>query len=216
VTLATANRTQPDAKKLKHSPIILPGDNNANIRIPHCTPQEHKTLSALSHMVGGAGVMALADIVWEVTKDNGTTFNAGAGASVAKTSSFILNSIDSYQKELKIYEDLRNHGGVKTTLKRQEPKLRKAFKHMNETLDRKGQHFLHKHVAKTREVKNLNGRIVRESIPITSHAYVGKLANLAKIGKVAGPGMILLDGFLRYDKVSDMHKANNPQWQRPH
>jgi hypothetical protein len=96
VTLATANRTQPDAKKLKHSPIILPGDNNANIRIPHCTPQEHKTLSALSHMVGGAGVMALADIVWEVTKDTGTTFNAGAGASVAKTSSFILNSIDSY------------------------------------------------------------------------------------------------------------------------
>lgn len=88
---------------------------DTNISFPQCTMQEHKTLASLSHTVGGARVMALADLVWGLTKNNSTTFAGGAGEAISRTSDFIVDSINKYEKELKIYEDLRNHGAVKAT-----------------------------------------------------------------------------------------------------
>lgn len=212
--LASANRKQADVIQSKTSPILLTSNADTNISFPQCTMQEHKALASLSHTVGGAGVMALADLVWGLTKNNSTTFAGGAGEAISQTSDIIVDSVNKYQKELKVYEDLRNHGAVKATLNRHEPKVRNAFNKMNTVLDAKGQHFLHKYAAQTRETKNLNGRIVRESIPITNHRYVKKLSHLAKVGKVAGPGLVLLDGFMRYNSVSEMYKAKDAMWKR--
>ncbi len=41
-----------------------------------------------------------------------------------------------------------------------------------------------------------------------------KLAKLAKFGKIAGPGFIVLDGALRTHKVANMYQENNAQWKR--
>ena len=125
-----------------------------------------------------------------------TTFAGGGGAAMVKTSNMILNSIDLYERELAAYELLKNHGA------------------RPETLNRKGQTFLHQHTVKTRQVKNLNGRIVTESIPLTDSHYVRSLSNLAKIGKVVGPGLVLLDGYFRYENVAKLYQDNNPKWKR--
>lgn len=215
--LATANRQSANSNLVKNSPIIIPNGKVLQPPLAQLTRQEHERLSVLSHNIGGAGVMALADLAWEIkngVQNNATTFTSGAGAALTKTSSHLLNTINDYQKELKAYEDLRNHRATKTTLARQNLKLEKAYKQMSNSLNSKGQQFLHKHTVKTREVKNLNGRIVRESIPITDHGYVKKLSTFAKAGKVAGPGMVFLDGYLRYDKVKTMYENNHPQRER--
>ena len=52
--------------------------------------------------------------------------------------------------------------------------------YQNGVVNRKGMKFLHERAVLTREVKNLTGRIVRESIPISSQADVLKLQKLAK------------------------------------
>ncbi len=52
------------------------------------------------------------------------------------------------------------------------------------------------------------------SIPISSHPDVQKLAKLAKFGKIAGPGFMVLDGALRTHKVANMYQENNAQWKR--
>ncbi len=41
-----------------------------------------------------------------------------------------------------------------------------------------------------------------------------KLAKLAKFGKIAGPGFMVLDGALRTHKVANMYQENNAQWKR--
>ncbi len=85
---------------------------------------------------------------------------------------------------------------------------------MNHSLNQKGQRILQKHVGKTKEVLNARGRVGHTSIPISSHPDVQKLAKLAKFGKIAGPGFIVLDGALRTHKVANMYQENNAQWKR--
>ena len=158
--LAQANRRQADAPLPLHTPVILPdSQTGAPINatsIPICSFQENQRLAALSRQLGGAGTLALADLVWEITKDgvhntwqfskdNLTTFAGGGGAALVKTSNMILNSIDHYERELAAYELLKNHGARPETLARREVSLRKAFNQMQQTLDRKGQTFLHEH-----------------------------------------------------------------------
>jgi hypothetical protein len=41
-----------------------------------------------------------------------------------------------------------------------------------------------------------------------------KLQKLAKFGRVAGPGLILLDGGLRAASVYKDYRANDPRWKR--
>jgi len=209
---------QPSAKRAGCSPIILPGDSNGRYSIPQCTPQEHKRLETLSYQVGGAGTLALAELVDELNISSFigdlNTFGGNGIGVAAQASKLMVSDIAHYDKLLKEYDGLRNHRAAPSTLVRKEAELKQAFKKMNDSLNQKGQHILHKHKSKTKQVLSATGRVGYESIPIGSNADVQRLAKLAKFGRVAGPGFIALDGYLRYDKVASMRQQNNPKWKR--
>jgi hypothetical protein len=218
--LHTANPhiKQPNKGSAGCSPIIFPSSNNSRLLMPQCTLQEHKKLSALSHHAGGAATLALAELIDDLKVPNFAsdlnTFGGNGIGVAAQASNFMVKDIAHYDKLLKEYHDLKNHRAVPVTLSRKEAELKRAFKKMNASLDRKGQQILHKHAVKTKEVLNASGRVVRESIPLSNNIDVQRLAKLAKFGRVAGPGFILLDGYFRYDKVATMYKQNNVNWKR--
>ena len=209
---------QSTTKNNTTSPIIIPGAHYAPSAMPPCSPQEHKRLAALSHQVGGAATLALAELVDELkvpsfAGDLNTFGGNGVGAA-AQASSFMVQDIAHYDMLLKQYHDLKNHRAVPATMMRKEVELKRAYQKMSGSLNQRGQHILHKHVSKTKEVLNAKGRVGYEPIPISSQIDVQRLATLAKVGKVAGPGFILLDGYLRYDKVAGMYEQNNASWKR--
>jgi hypothetical protein len=219
--LAAANHgvANPSNNEPPHIPFILPESaTSSSFHIPACTPQEHNTLKSLSQSMGGAGVMALADLLWETKLPSyigdANTFAGGVGAATTTTSSHMLHTIAKYETLLKEYEDLRNHRATAATLNRKSPALKAAFNEMNTLFNRKGQSILHKHAVKTKMVVNQTGRVVSESIPISSQADVQKLASLAKIGRIAGPGLIVLDGYIRANGVYHAYNANDPTWKR--
>ena len=218
--LYTANPhiQQPTGPNYHCSPILLPGSVTSRSQLPQCTPQEHQRLNSLSAYAGGAATMALAELVDELkvpsfAGDLNTFGGNGIGAA-AQASSFMMGDIAHYDTLLKEYHDLKNHRAAPATLIQHEAKLKRAFKKMNVSLNQRGQHILHKHAGKTKEVLNARGRVGYQSIPVGSQADVQKLAKLAKFGKVAGPGFIALDGFFRYDKVATMRQKNNEKWKR--
>jgi len=209
---------QPSAKNTHCSPIILPGSSDGRYSIPQCTSQEHKRLNTLSHQIGGAVTLALAELVDELNIPSFVgdlnTFGGNGIGVAAQASKLMVGDIARYDKLLKEYHDLQNHRAASATLIRKETELKGAFKKMNDSLNQKGQHILHKHKSKTKQVLNARGRIGYEPIPISSQPDVQRLAKLAKFGRVAGPGFIALDGYLRYDKVSTMRQQNNLKWKR--
>ncbi len=218
--LLVANRgiTQANNKQPVGKPLILPNASATNSYTPICTTQEHKTLSTLSQSIGGVGTMALAELYDFITPPNLygnlTTFTSGAGAAVTANAQYILKTISEYDDANKLHQAYENHRAAPATIAREKPKVDKAFKKMSHLLDRKGQQLLHKHAFKTRQVKNMTGRIVREAIPISSLPEVKSLARLAKAGRVLGPGLVVLDGGLRAHNTYKMYKSNDPSWKR--
>ena len=221
--LYTANPhiQQPTGPNYHCSPILLPGSVTSRsqpFQLPQCTPQEYQRLNSLSAYAGGAATMALAELIDELkvpsfASDLNTFGGNGIGAA-AQASSFMIGDIAHYDALLKEYHDLKNHRAAPATLMQQEAKLKRAFKKMNASLNQRGQHILHKHAGKTKEVLNARGKVGYQSIPVGSQVDVQRLAKLAKFGKVAGPGFMLLDGFFRYDKVATMRQQNNEKWKR--
>ncbi|MFT5084097.1 MAG: putative membrane protein [Lentisphaeria bacterium] len=219
--LKATNRqiANPDGKYSNSTPFIIPqSDKTSDISIPVCSFQQHETLKHLSMTIGGAGVMAVADLLWETkipdyVGDMNTFGGNGIGAA-ASSSNFVLKDIAHYDKLLKEFHDLKNHSAAQATLSRKEAELKRAFNKMNSTLNTKGQQLLHKYAFKTKEVVNQTGRVVRESIPISSMGDVQKLTKFAGAARVAGPGFIVLDGYLRANDVHSMYKAKNSQWKR--
>ncbi|WP_339804108.1 hypothetical protein [uncultured Marinobacter sp.] len=65
-----------------------------------------------------------------------------------------------------------------------------------------------------RQTTNAAGRTVWESIPVADTADVRKLTRLAKVARVAGPGVIVFDGYLRASSVHHSWKNNDLNWQR--
>ncbi len=215
---ANHNIAQANNKQLAGRPLILPNASSTSGHIPICSAQEHKTLSTLSRSIGGVGTMALAELYDFITPPNLygnlTTFTSGAGAAVTANAQYILKTIAEYDNANKIHQAYENHRAAPATIARAKPKVDKAFKKMSRLLDRKGQQLLHKHAFKTRQVKNMTGRIVTESIPISSLPEVKSLARLAKAGRVLGPGLVVLDGGLRAHNTYNMYKSNDPGWKR--
>ena len=221
--LYTANPhiQQPTGPNYHCSPILLPGSVTSRsqpFQLPQCTPQEYQRLNSLSAYAGGAATMALAELIDELkvpsfAGDLNTFGGNGIGAA-AQASSFMIGDIAHYDTLLKEYHDLKNHRAAPATLMQQEAKLKRAFKKMNASLNQRGQHILHKHAGKTKEVLNARGKVGYQSIPVGSQVDVQRLAKLAKFGKVAGPGFMLLDGFFRYNKVATMRQQNNEKWKR--
>jgi len=206
-------------------PIIIPNGaaSCGASQILNCTPQEHETLHTLSYALGGAGVMTLANLVWETKLPESigylNTFGgAGIGAGQS-ASNFILKDVANYDRLLAEYEDLKNHRGPNNTgpkhrMLAKKAELDRAFQRMNNTLNRKGQAILHKNAFKTRETLNKTGRVVRESIPVSSVPEVKQLASFAKHAKILGPGAILIDGYFRANQVNHLYKNNDPAWKR--
>ena len=215
---ANSRLKRPTTKNFNKSPIVLPGSHCKGNKVPYCSTQEHKRLGTLSHQVGGAATLALAELVDEVkvpsfAGDLNTFGGNGIGAA-AQASGFMVKDIANYDKLLKEYYDLKNHRAVPPTLMRKEAELKKAFKKMNHSLNQRGQQILQKYVSKTKQVLTSRGKVGFESIPISNQLDVQRLIQLARFGKVAGPGFILLDGYFRYDKVAAMYKQNHANWKR--
>jgi hypothetical protein len=216
--LANNHIKQPDKRNFNNTPVILPGAANSHCSLPMCTDQEHKRLSTLSNQVGGPATIALAELVDELKIQNFAgdmnTFGGNGIGAAAQASGFMVKDVANYDHLLKEYYDLKNHRAAPATIIRKESELERAFKKMNDSLNRRGQQILRRHASKTKKVLTQTGKVGREPIPISDQQDAQRLAKLAKFGKVAGPGFILLDGYLRYDKVSNMYKQNNPQWKR--
>jgi hypothetical protein len=163
------NPNRPDINR----PLIIPGSGfSPPIIAPSLIHQERQTIESLSHYAGGAAVMALADFLDDSKilslGGHGTTFSGGMGAASTAISSEVLKKVQKYDKLLKEFHGLENHRAVPATLNRKRAELKRAWKELDELVNRKGMRFLHERAVQTREVKNLTGRIVRESIPISS------------------------------------------------
>jgi hypothetical protein len=142
------------------------------------------------------------------------TFSGGAGGALFKSAEKIQKSIDSYDKHLKEYDDLKNHKAAPSTIARKEQELARAFDELSDTLEHKKQPLFERNSFGTKESVNLNGRAVRESIPVSSCDDAQKLMKYTKFGRIAGPVFIMLDGGLRTKSVIDKYNANDPTWKR--
>lgn len=205
-----------------NKPLVLPSNGNNQVsnfhRLKACSRKEHEVLANLSNCASGAAVMGLASFLWESKipeqADNLVTFGgSGMGASTA-ASSALLGAIDRYDRALAHYEQLKNHRAAPRTLHGAELQAKRVFDSMNSLINRQAFGYLNNINYKMRTTTNLNGRKVTESIPIHNNTDVQKLAKLAKAGRVLGPGVILLDGYLRANKVHHMYASNNPNWKR--
>ena len=142
------------------------------------------------------------------------TFSGGAGSATYKSSERIIKSIENYDAHLKQYDDLKNHKAAPSTVARKEQELARAFDELSESLEHKKQPLLERNSFGTKEGVNQNGRVVRESIPVSSCDDAQKLMKYAKFGRIAGPVFIALDGVFRTNTVIDKYNASDPTWKR--
>ncbi|QCF27190.1 hypothetical protein [Hydrocarboniclastica marina] len=213
---ASANSNCPPNR-----PVIVPSaDQAADISISPlltCTSEEQKNLFSLSQYAGGAAVMGLANLLWEtripnVVGDLNTFGGNGMGAAVAKSSK-VLEAIDKYDFANKQYQDLKNHRAAPRMVNAAKLRAGAAFKEMNQVLYSKSLNYLNKNTFGMRQTTNATGRTVWESIPVRDTADVQKLAKFAKVGRVLGPGVILLDGYIRANGVYHTWQSGG-NWER--
>lgn len=207
------------AHKANLSSIIIP-DRQAMPKsvFNQLSHKQHQTLRNLTQQYGGAAVMSLAQMfdhhqVNHYLSNINTFGSNGMGAAVASTGQ-VLQKVHHYQVALEEFENYRNHNAAPATQQRLKLKTENAFKEMSRTLRHRNMSLLEKNRFKQKQVKNMSGRIVNKSIPISQLDDVQKLSRFAKTARVLGPGLIALDGGLRYNKVRLMKKNNDPLWKR--
>lgn len=183
-----------------------------------CKAEEQQTLAHLSHYAGGAATIGLARLLWDtkipdIVADLNTFGGNGMGAAVAQ-SSRVLSAINEYDLANKHYEDLKNHRASPAAINAAKVKAEAAFKKMNRIFNEKSISYLNDNTFGMRQATNAAGRTVWESIPVNDIADVQKLSRFAKVGRAAGPGFVVLDGYLRANSVHHSWKSNDPDWQR--
>ncbi|MES9853160.1 MAG: hypothetical protein ABW170_15190 [Candidatus Thiodiazotropha sp. L084R] len=164
------------------------------------TQNESKTDSQIDLLLSIAG-----DVI---------TSSSGGGAAFFKSSERVLNRVEQYDKHLKEYDDLKNHKAAPSTVTRKEQELVRAFDELSGELRRNKLPIFERYTFGTKEGINQNGRVVRESVPVSSCDDAQKMMKYAKIGRIAGPALIALDGVLRTKSVIDKYNANDPSWKR--
>ncbi|ODB82667.1 hypothetical protein A3194_18020 [Candidatus Thiodiazotropha endoloripes] len=142
------------------------------------------------------------------------TFSSGAGAALLTSSVKLVDSIENYDGYLKQYEDLRNHKAAPVTIAKKEQELDRAFDEMSGALEDKKQPLLERNSFGTKENINQNGRVVRESVPVSNCDDAQKLMKFAKLGRIAGPALIVIDGVFRAKSVIENYNSNDPSWKR--
>lgn len=203
-------------------PVVVPsGGQQQNVDFTpllSCSPEQQRTLSHLSQYAGGAAVMGLANLLWDIKIPNVvgdlTTFGGnGMGAAVAQSDK-VLGAINKYDLANKQYEDLKNHRAAPRMVNAAKLRAKAAFEEMNKALHSRSLNYLNKNNFGMRQTTNATGRTVWESIPVSDTADVQKLSKFAKFGRVAGPGFILLDGYMRANAVYHSRKSGDPNWER--
>lgn len=219
-----ANRLSAGSNSIcrPNRPVVVPSaDQSESVGlgpINACTFEEQQTLAHLSHYAGGGAVIGLADLLWDtkipdVVGDLNTFGGNGMGAAVAQSSK-VLGAINKYDLANKHYEDMKNHRAAPRMVNAAKLRAQAAFKEMNQILHTKSLNYLNNNTFRMRQTTNAAGRTVWESIPVRDTADVQKLSRLAKVGRVAGPGFIVLDGYLRANDVHRSWKNNDPNWKR--
>ncbi|WP_339806753.1 hypothetical protein, partial [uncultured Marinobacter sp.] len=205
-----------------NKPLVVPssgqGDSVCIAPLKACTAEEQQTLSHLSHYAGGAATMGLANLLWDTkiaqyVGDLNTFGGNGMGAAAAQ-SNRVLSAINDYDLANKRYEDLKNHRASPAMINSAKMQADAAFKKMNRVLNDKSLNYLNNNTFGMRQTTNAAGRTVWESIPVADTADVRKLTGLAKVARVAGPGVVVFDGYLRASSVHRSWKNNDPNWQR--
>ncbi len=201
--------------------ILTPNDNAraTNIqRIQSCSPEQQKLLAGLSLHAGGTATLGLASLLWDtkipdVIGDMNTFGGNGIGAAIAKSSP-VISAIAEYDEALQAYHDLSNHRAAPRSVRAAKARAERAFNTMNRQFNRAALPYLNNAEYKMRKAKTVTGKEVWESIPVRDNADVIKLEKLTKVGRIAGPGIIALDGYLRANKVNHMRREDNPEWKR--
>lgn len=162
--------------------------------------------------------MGLAAMMWDtklpdIVGDLNTFGGSGISVATAKSSK-IIAAVNEYDISLARYHDLENHRAAPRTLRAAKTQVELAFRAMNEQFSRASLNYLNNSEYKMRAAKTVTGKDVWESIPVRDNADVIKLEKLAKFGRIAGPGAITFDGYLRANKARHMRLAQDPEWKR--
>ncbi len=219
-----ANRLSAGSNSIcrPNRPVVVPSADQGEPvglgPINACTFEEQQTLAHLSQYAGGGAVIGLADLLWDtkipdVVGDLNTFGGNGMGAAAAQSSK-VLGAINKYDLANKHYEDMKNHRAAPRMVNAAKLRAQAAFKEMNQVLHAKSLNYLNNNSFRMRQTTNAAGRTVWESIPVRDAADVQKLSRLAKVGRVAGPGFIVLDGYLRANSVHHSWKNKDPNWER--
>ncbi|MFC4260057.1 hypothetical protein ACFOZ5_13615 [Marinobacter lacisalsi] len=212
--------SQPSVCQPNRAVAIPSGRPNESVDISpilSCSMEEQRTLAHLSQYAGGAAVMGMADFLFEtkipsIVGDLNTFGGNGMGAALAQSDT-VLKAIDKYDVANKRYEDLKNHRAAPRMVDGAKRRAEAAFKEMNQVLFSRSKNYLNNNTFRMRQTTNATGRTVWESIPVRDAADVQKLTKFAKIGRVAGPGFIMVDGYLRTNGVYQSWK-NGENWER--
>ncbi len=203
-------------------PILLPDEATAETTAFNCqlSGEDARQLGIIANDIGGANTMALAAMMgkydlYSKAADLNTFGGGGLGAGTLRASKF-LQALDNYDKVVAEYEGYRNHRAAPGTRLQLQAKMKMAFNTLQVEFNRETQALLSQNTAHTQRViiESPSGpRAASRSIPLKNIDSMKTLAKFAKYGKGLGYGVIAIDGYLRYQMVSELHQTGG-NWKR--
>lgn len=203
-------------------PVVVPSAGQSHSvslgPLKGCTAEEQGTLAELSHYAGGAAVMGTARLVSQLRLNeimaNMMTYGGGGISAAAALSDKVLSSIHYYDHVNAEYQKLKNHRAAPSTLRTMERVVQRAFDKMNRELHARSLNYLNNTAFGMRQTTTVTGRQAWESIPVADAVDVQRLSRFAKAARIAGPGVVVLDGGLRTHTVYNAWQSGNPEWKR--
>ena len=220
--LSANSSMSPQSLCAPSRPVMVPSVDQGNPvglgPLLACRAEERNTLAQLSHYAGGTAVMGLANFLSEtripaIAGDLNTFGANGMGAAVAQSDK-VLAAIDYYDYANNHYEQLKNHRAAPTTILAAKRAAERAFVKMNGVLHARSLSYLNNNAFRMRQTTTVTGREAWESIPVRESADVQRLSKFAKVGRILGPGLILLDGGMRSYNVHHAWRNGDPNWKR--
>lgn len=203
-------------------PVMVPGahqDSSLNLGpLNACTAEEQRTLAELGRYAGGSAVLGtaklMADLRLNEIAGNMLSYGGGGISAASALSDKVLSAIHYYDTVNSEYQKLKNHRAAPSTLRSFEKVVERAFTKMNQELHARSLDYLNNQTFGMRQATTVTGRQVWESIPVADSLDVQRLSRFAKAARIAGPGMLVLDGGLRTHNVYQAHQTGDPNWKR--
>lgn len=145
---------------------------------------------------------------------NMMTYGGGGISAAAALSDKVLSSIHYYDHVNAEYQKLKNHRAAPSTLRSMEQVVQRAFDKMNRELHARPLDYLNNTAFGMRQTTTVTGRQAWESVPVADAVDVQRLSRFAKAARIAGPGVVVLDGGLRTHAVYSAWQSGNPEWKR--